>query len=271
MTTINRLLYLTPEQDETLYSWIARHHIMRGNVSFANTLFQFTGKYHLNINVNMPRGLKAIAKCISKGFPITADKLLMNYTTFPFFMFFMNKDKVNSVINILFYKDKFPINSFLGWGRFHNTTIEGNRYCPSCIEEDYKSKGFSYWRRSHLLPLVSTCHYHGTPLILQSNIINNNSFIPPLVNKDSVHNGKDLIISADLMKFAQVISYWGHEILHRTSKPYGNSLMQAYRNKLSNMGLCKDGCRIKRQYLIKEIVNKYGNDLLEHFNCSLNT
>ena len=39
------------------------------------------------------------------------------------------------------------------------------RYCPSCSERDVVKRGFAYWRRTHQLPGIFWCPWHGVPLI----------------------------------------------------------------------------------------------------------
>lgn len=38
------------------------------------------------------------------------------------------------------------------------------RWCPQCVNEDYKNLGFTYWRRNHQLPGIFVCTKHWTSL-----------------------------------------------------------------------------------------------------------
>lgn len=38
-------------------------------------------------------------------------------------------------------------------------------WCDACVREDLAAYGESYWHRCHLLPGVTLCHRHGTPLL----------------------------------------------------------------------------------------------------------
>jgi len=44
-------------------------------------------------------------------------------------------------------------------------------YCPSCITEDFKRLGFSYWHRVHHLPGIAICTTHHVPLRRTNSLI----------------------------------------------------------------------------------------------------
>lgn len=52
------------------------------------------------------------------------------------------------------------------------------KYCPTCIQEQKKQFGISYWRASHHLPGVLVCWEHGTPLFSHDDLRRLNFILP---------------------------------------------------------------------------------------------
>lgn len=151
--------------DEILYSYAAR---LRGLNSLRDprrTLERFFGSRKMIPSVDLPTHLDAAFEGIGlpESFKTVAD-LINRATLFPYYRFFMERDRWDRVFAIARGNDGKGLKTLVGLvasGLGASTVL---RSCSNCNRESWARDGAVYWHRAHQLPFVSVCHVHGTTL-----------------------------------------------------------------------------------------------------------
>jgi hypothetical protein len=94
------------------------------------------------------------------------------------------------------------------------------RWCAVCVRRDVARFGESYWHRCHLLPGVSTCVEHGTPLLQRAEPVQMRTIQQAvtywlrdgLPHEEPVGTPVDLALPFDL---AHQLSLWSARVLKR--------------------------------------------------------
>lgn len=147
-----------PYRDELLYSILCRYHVLSGNLHDCDTMEQLFGEKAEHLNTNIPVNLSKLA-VQTKSYGLNFDRLLKNYTLFPYTLLFAKQETVN--INDTYFRDR---NNLL-CSRHVSMPIPELRYCPLCVEADRKRYGEAYWHRSHQIAELRYCPAHQVPLI----------------------------------------------------------------------------------------------------------
>lgn len=157
-----------PQPDESIYSLIARYHIISGNpraVVTANEIFDKSR----GIFYATPLGvdLKRIASCAPSHSPLSdVQHLITHHTCIPYAICFAPACDEQQLRLIAIEKGVSNLRRALAI----IASVQGKsfhlRYCPACSQQDCKNLGYSYWRITHQLPMVSFCHDHQSPLVV---------------------------------------------------------------------------------------------------------
>lgn len=152
----------TPYPDELLYSICARFSDRVSYVNSKATLVELFGAATASAVVDLPNRLNHLAAALPRGTSLTVERLINQFTLFPFFTAFLPPERVQ-----LFRGDmatssgpsahmrsgvmasSIPVPAFL-------------RFCPACKREDEECYGETYWHRLHQLPGVEVCPIHQT-------------------------------------------------------------------------------------------------------------
>lgn len=147
------------QNDETLYSYVARCQWLWGETLYARTSADWFGLKGVCLNQCLPRHIQQIS--FHSGYRI--NYLLLNHTAFPLYSIYHAKAEslrelmCSSVIGNIANQSCSPQLSF---GSFTKS-----KYCPECIREDEERVGVAYWHLSHQLWGVHACSTHGCRLI----------------------------------------------------------------------------------------------------------
>ncbi|MBV7539214.1 TniQ family protein [Duganella sp. sic0402] len=161
-------LVLNWQEDETLYSLLARNHQVRGAMSPEDTIKMFFGSAsggslhedHSEIDIFVVR---------TQGSLGTAEQILEEHTLFRFFRMFMNSNQLKQVESGRRSAKKmlnFPL--ALPIGGFRN--VHPLKGCPACCNEDMATTGMPYWRLRHQYLGVWVCFEHNRPLQLTTQV-----------------------------------------------------------------------------------------------------
>lgn len=152
----------TPYPDELLYSICARFSDRVSYVNSKATLVELFGAATASAVVDLPNRLNHLAAALPRGTSLTVERLINQFTLFPFFTAFLPPERVQ-----LFRGDmatssgpsahmrsgvmasSIPVPAFL-------------RFCPACKRKDEECYGETYWHRLHQLPGVEVCPTHET-------------------------------------------------------------------------------------------------------------
>ena len=94
---------------------------------------------------------------------LDADELLLSHTMFPYAVAFMSPKMQHDLREKALNRQ--PSEECLG-SLTKNVShgVPERQTCETCTKEDLAILGETFWRRSHLLPGVTTCHIHGERL-----------------------------------------------------------------------------------------------------------
>jgi predicted nucleic acid-binding Zn-ribbon protein len=160
---MHRLLHF-PEgyPDEDFRSIIYRYHVRSGNTSMAETkkeLFDVkTEKFW-----QFPRKLSTLLNRLPLGHNMT-DEEVLSHTWFPLIRPFITDERLSPVYKDIMYGDG---------PRFVGRVVEKKqltylskeiKYCPYCMDEDFKKYGESYVHLSHQMSFVEHCPKHKVKL-----------------------------------------------------------------------------------------------------------
>lgn len=135
----------TPYEDEVIGSVLARACLWFG-LPPTRVLELYIGR-RCGASYCLPVRLELLAETLR----LSCDELRRLHTMHPYAMAFVSIDR----------KEAAPY-SYMQYTS-HSSMF---RACPSCIEQDLRKHGESYWHRAHMLPGVSKCLEHGADLVV---------------------------------------------------------------------------------------------------------
>jgi len=154
-----------PYPDELLYSLLARWRQQVGlphNTDAIIALFGKTARH--NTPLDLPIQLIELAKNIPFQQDLYVDRLIDEYTLFPYFSSFVSNDRAMRIRQAMSEPGGNPYN-YLSPRIRGRDQVTRLRFCPLCFEHMKAQYGEPYWKRSHQLPLSFLCDTHETPLI----------------------------------------------------------------------------------------------------------
>lgn len=161
-----------PMFDETTYSLLSRFHILSGSHSAVWTRRNLGLTDHASVMSALPRHVPEILAALPCDHPI-ADPLglIGKHTILPYYHFFRGRDDCEKILRIAQGDGSWIHLLGIIACRGHGLAAENPfpAYCRSCVRDDLKAHGFSYWRRTHQLPSVRLCPWHHEPLYIARN------------------------------------------------------------------------------------------------------
>jgi hypothetical protein len=152
----------TPYPDELLYSICARFSDRVSYVNSKATLVELFGAATASAVVDLPNRLNHLAAALPRGTSLTVERLINQFTLFPFFTAFLPPERVqlfrgdmatssgsSAHMRAGVMASSIPVPAFL-------------RFCPACKRKDEECYGETYWHRLHQLPGVEVCPIHQT-------------------------------------------------------------------------------------------------------------
>ena len=152
----------TPYPDELLYSVCARYRKRTGDPSPKNLLQDLFGKNNVLASVDLPSHIGALVARLPVGSKITAERLVMNHTMYPFYAAFLPPKQAKSVLEAMVSGNGKRIYAQAGVMASSIRNSSSFRYCPLCFREDLERYGELYWHRIHQIPGWDVCVQHGT-------------------------------------------------------------------------------------------------------------
>lgn len=158
-------LFYFPEinDDEMLYSVMARYHRHVGNLSASMSNIDLFGRAHIRSTFDLPSYVSAVAERVPKARNLTAKRLAAEHTHMPYYTAFMSAERREDLLSkqLAGYSS---LHMQSGINRFLVQQITSLRFCGDCAAEMMASKGELWWMRAHQLPGVLVCHRHGCVL-----------------------------------------------------------------------------------------------------------
>ena len=150
--------------DELLYSLLARFHRHVGETSPKRTLDALFGNRSVRAGVLLQGHLQALSERLPQQRELTPERLLADFTLYPYLTAFQSKEVRFAVRDALFLGHAEWVTVRLGLAASRVQGATALRYCPACRSEMLARYGELYWRRDHQLPGVTVCPEHGVRL-----------------------------------------------------------------------------------------------------------
>lgn len=111
-----------------------------------------------------------MVNALPPGQHYSADGLIDDHTTFPFYAPFLTAARANQVRRLLRGNRKNHIHRILGVSTNCVGLPSQLRYCPTCVEEDRKKFGETYWHHIHQISKIDACPRHAV-FLEQSDVL----------------------------------------------------------------------------------------------------
>lgn len=157
------IFFPEPYPDEDFRSIIYRYHVRSGNNQLRETkveLFDIKS----NLLTPVPSNLFSLLNKLPQGHGFNNTSFVLNTTWLPFFLPFMSTEKRSRLERGILYGNKISTPK-MDAGK--NVPILTNKikYCPICMEDDYKKYGECYVHLKHQLSFIDFCTEHIVKLI----------------------------------------------------------------------------------------------------------
>ena len=150
--------------DELLYSVLARYHRHTCSRSAAQTLGDLFGDHYVRATLDLPGHLGALSARLPPDRELTAERLALDFTLFPYWTAFQPAGVSALSLASLINESASRAHTCLGIVPSGVHLSRPLRFCPTCNAEAVARWGECFWRRAHQLPGVLVCPTHGTPL-----------------------------------------------------------------------------------------------------------
>jgi len=150
--------------DELLFSLLARFHRHVGETSPKRTLEALFGNRSVRAGVALQGHLQALSERLPPQRELTPERLLADFTLYPYLTAFQPADVRLAVRDALFRGHAEWVTVRLGLAASRVQGATALRYCPACRSEMLAQYGELYWRRDHQLTGVTVCPEHGVRL-----------------------------------------------------------------------------------------------------------
>lgn len=150
--------------DELLCSYLARLAAFNG---LGTTRFYeyFIGKPGTLPTTDLPANLASLRKRLGQNSPFdSVIDMILRATIYPYHRVFLSPQADQSVMEALRHGHRNNPKATLGRLANRFGANPALRFCPVCVQDDYKNLGSPYWRRTHQLPGVVACPHHGNNL-----------------------------------------------------------------------------------------------------------
>lgn len=148
-----------PHPDELLYSVFARFSARVRYPNKQSVLKELFGTANTVASFDFPGYLSYLAAALPARTGYTADYLIDNHTSLPFFELALTPDRARQVREHM-YESGHGIYTLLGILASFIPQPRWLRLCPQCVVEDRKNYGECYWHRIHQVSGVEVCPIH---------------------------------------------------------------------------------------------------------------
>ena len=139
---------------ETIFSFLVRWNKLLGLATDSDMCQLVFGKSKVRIHPYLPSQLAMIEQSISGA----SNDLLLNHTLFPLFAFFNPRGATKLKWSMLHSKQ--TVTSLAGIPHARIPLAFSHKWCPECVAESIKQKGFAILHIQHQIPGVISCSWH---------------------------------------------------------------------------------------------------------------
>jgi hypothetical protein len=252
--------------DELLYSFLARTHWLNCTGSPKRTLDELFGNRNVRAGIALQSELGALAAHLPPRRRMTAERLALETTLFPYLTAFQPIGVRIWALERLTGGGAGAIHVRLGLVAGVVRLPVTLRYCPACRAEMLAQQGELYWRRAHQLPGLLVCPDHGMALAdshVRPGMVNQHEFIAAdVTNCPPDPPPPAWATNREVMKLLGDIARASTSLLTKPPSPWPIEDWGAhYHNALRARGLGRGNARIDQ--------NALQDAYLCHFNAIL--
>lgn len=145
------------QKDEFISGYLARNRFNSGSCLIEKTKSKM-GKYYLNSWSYLPN-LSGLHQVLSPALP-DAESLLKKHSIYPFLRPFQSNERKIKLKAHFLEKVQPGLASMIGYQTRGGPYRWQISVCLKCVDEDYATHGFSYWRTAHAIPGIRICAFH---------------------------------------------------------------------------------------------------------------
>ncbi|AWK50555.1 hypothetical protein DIC82_05670 [Clostridium beijerinckii] len=247
-------------KDELIYSVIGRHHQYCGNISTKDTLMEFFNTTAIIPTLEFQSHLKEFTENLKNEIDINSNEIIENNTLIPLYSYFMEKEEVDKIKNIIINSDGRAIKYKIGFIAGGICKKEYINYCPLCAKKEIKEYGEIYIHRTHQVQGVLVCENHGC--LLESYIVNSRRQEYILLDERNINFNiryPNKNIAKKLITVARDIYF----LLNNNEKYYINDIKNKYNYLLYKRSLVNINGRVNQLELQKQFINFYGTEFIK--------
>lgn len=260
--------FTDPYKDELIYSAISRYHFYTGNIDYKDTIEECFGKRTIIPSPEIGSPIENLA--INIGGNYTADYLINKHTILPYYIPFLPVQRREQIIEEIKYKDCSGIYNKIGITAGSVCKKEGIYYCSICAKNEIDTYGEAYIHREHQLQGIFLCPHHGEMLkkykVMKSDV-SRLEFIR--LDKQLI----DFKSECKQIKYYELVLKLSRDAYYLLENDFEGanqkSILEKYKNLLSEKDLATSTKRIKQRELYEEFINFYGGDFLELMESSI--
>lgn len=152
--------------DELLYSLIARYAIHTGQLENQKAVLKdIFGSPSAVAIPDLPSHLNSFRRRVAQIWQCTTIEIIKRHTLAPIYLPFLRPKQAKLIIKSMSSDYGGNIHTRCGLTASSVPQPIFFRYCPLCVEAQYKHWGEPYWQRSHQLPGIGICNQHQCKLV----------------------------------------------------------------------------------------------------------
>ena len=263
----------TLQPDELLYSACARYSDNLRYPNKSDVAEELFGTKGAIAAVDLPNRLDYLIEHLPPSHPYAVAELINKHTLFRLYAPFLSLERARLIYDEMRRSGRNHIHGYAGIIISRIKPPDWLRYCPSCVREDRKKYGYTYWHRNHQVYGVEVCPSH-VVLLETSTVRWKNRANPYIFNsaEQSVHRVSPRIVDPSykrhsiLLKIARDVTW-----LLNWDGPYVGLavLRDRYNDLLLRHGYASYGGRFRAAKLLKDFVDFYPPDLLKQLQCPI--
>lgn len=255
----------TAYEDEILYSLIKRYHMRSGNISYSDTIKDLYNNRYTKSILDLPNSNKELLDNINLGFQL--DEFIKQTSLVRYYTAFLDKEKIENVINQLSDSGCRGIHSIVGASQRISRYDGYFKICPKCYQEEVDQLGEGYFHRLHQIPAVFVCGKHRCVLKKSKKTFSfySNRFIS-LDEMNFIDLDEDKVIKENIDMFISIANdcefLLNNDIDNKKIEWFRNQ----YKNRLKQLNLCTPKGIVNINEVKSKFVDFYGEDVLSLFN-----
>ena len=146
-----------PYPNELIYSVIARTGVNEAISSPKQLLDEVFGNRKIISTLDLPSHIEKISQHLARTGQYSTEKLIYQHTLFPFYAPFVPESIRQRAIKLMSGFSNGAVHMMLGVAASQVKAINNFRLCPSCMENQIRDYGETFWDRRWFIPGLNTC------------------------------------------------------------------------------------------------------------------